>query len=236
MPRASSKRKAAPLNPSSVTSSSSLSAADTPTGKSKTKSKSAPRGVDNIFDSYANEALGVIDPEGIEALCLDMKVEVTDVRILMLAWKLNAQKQGYFTKDEWRTGMKALGVDTISKLVKALPRLENEVEMPENFKDFYSYAFRYCLTEEKQKNVDIESICELLNLVLRSKFQSKIDLLIDYLKIQKDYKVINHDQWLGFLQFCQEIKFPGLENYDPDLAWPLILDNFVDWVKENRGS
>ncbi|KAL9993988.1 putative defective-in-cullin neddylation protein [Helianthus debilis subsp. tardiflorus] len=39
----------------------------------------------------------MIDPEGIEYLCSDLEVEHTDVRILMLAWKMQAEKQGYFT-------------------------------------------------------------------------------------------------------------------------------------------
>ncbi|GKA47697.1 RNA-directed DNA polymerase, eukaryota [Tanacetum coccineum] len=39
-----------------------------------------------------------------------------------------------------------LRADTIVKLKKALPELENEVRRPSNYVDFYSYAFRYCLT------------------------------------------------------------------------------------------
>ncbi|CAK7338277.1 unnamed protein product [Dovyalis caffra] len=107
-------------------------------------------------------------------------------------------------KDEWRSGLKALKVDSLGKLKKVLPELEKEVNTQENFQDFYSYAFRYCLTEEKQKTVDIESVCELLNLVLGSQFQSKVDSLIVFLKIQTDYKAINLDQWMGFLRFCKE--------------------------------
>lgn len=30
-------------------------------------------------------------------------------------------------QDEWQTGLKALGVDSLSKLKKVLPELENEV-------------------------------------------------------------------------------------------------------------
>ncbi|KAB5514547.1 hypothetical protein DKX38_028453 [Salix brachista] len=240
-PRASKRKATASHNSSSVTS-----ADDSPTGtitgldnviliapSDKNKTKKTDR-LDTLFDSYANCSSGIIDPEGIEALCSDINVEHTDVRILMFAWKLKAQRQGYFTRDEWRSGMKALKVDSLSKLKKGLPELEKEVNTPGNFQDFYSYAFRYCLTEEKQKTVDIESVCELLNLVLGSQFQSKVDLLIEYLKIQSDYKAINLDQWMGFLRFCKEISFPDLENYDADLAWPLILDNFVDWMKEKR--
>ncbi|XP_057987440.1 uncharacterized protein LOC131168810 [Hevea brasiliensis] len=226
MPRAS-KRKAAPLNSSSVTSASDYRAG-------KAKSKEIER-IDRLFNLYANTSLGMIDPEGIESLCSDMKVRHTDVRILMLAWKMKAQKQGYFTQEEWRTGLKALQADTLNKLKKALPELEKEVGIQANFEDFYSYAFRYCLAEEKQKSVDIETICELLDLVLRSQFCSKVDLLIEYLKIQSDYKVINWDQWMNFLRFCKEISFPDFENYDANQAWPLILDNFVDWMKEKHG-
>ncbi|CAN1172306.1 DCN1-like protein 2 [Linum perenne] len=174
----------------------------------------------------------MIDPEGVETLCSDMKVGYDDVRILMLAWKMKAQKQGYFTRDEWQTGLKALKGNTILKLVKSLSELQKEVEAPDNFEDFYSFAFKYCLTEEKQKSVDIETICELLKIVLGLQFRSQVDSLVEYLKAQKDYKVINKDQWIGFLRFCKEITFPDLGNYDENQAWPLILDNFVDWMKK----
>ncbi|KAF5191783.1 Defective in cullin neddylation protein, partial [Thalictrum thalictroides] len=190
--------------------------------------------IDQLFYSYANKSLGVIDPEGIESLCSDVGVDYTDVRILMLAWKMNAERQGYFTLDEWRKGLKSLKVDTISKLKKALPELEKEVRTPTNFTEFYSYSFQYCLTEEKQKGVDIESVCELLSLVLGSKFHAQVDSFIGYLKSQNDYKVLNMDQWMGFLRFCNEIKFSDLSTYDPDLAWPLILDNFVEWIREKQ--
>lgn len=216
------------------TSSVNSSAADLfRSASSKASTKELER-IDNLFFSYANGSSGMIDPEGIEALCSDLDVDHTDVRILMLAWKMRCEKQGYFTLEEWRRGLKALRADTVNKLKKALPELEKEVRRPLNFVDFYSYAFRYCLTEEKQKSIDIESICELLNIVMGLEFRAQVDSFVEYLKIQNDYKVINMDQWMGFYRFCNEISFPGLENYDPDLAWPLILDNFVEWMWEKQ--
>jgi hypothetical protein len=48
-------------------------------------------------------------PDGIEALCEDLAVSPTDIRVLLLlAWKLQAGQQGYFSLDEWRKGMKAM--------------------------------------------------------------------------------------------------------------------------------
>lgn len=167
-------------------------------------------------------------------LCSDLEVDHTDVRVLMLAWKMKAEKQGYFTLEEWRKGLKAQRCDTIAKLEKALPELEKEVRRTSNFVDFYEYAFRYCLTEEKQKSIDIESICQLLDLVLGSQFRAQVDYFTEFLKAQTDYKVINKDQWTGFYRFCNETSFPDFSNYDADAAWPLILDNFVDWMKAKQ--
>ncbi|XP_072979235.1 uncharacterized protein [Typha angustifolia] len=199
-------------------------------GPTKAISKELER-IDQLFYAYADTSSGIIDPEGIESFCSNVEVDHTDVRILMLAWKMKAGKQGYFTLEEWRRGLKALRADTISKIKKALPELMNEVTRPTNFLDFFSYSFRYCLTEDKQKCIDIESTCVLLDLVLGFLFRPQVDKLIEYLKYQHDYKVINMDQWMSFLRFCNEINFPSLDNYDPDLAWPLVLDNFVEWMR-----
>ncbi|KAK9060684.1 hypothetical protein SSX86_021390 [Deinandra increscens subsp. villosa] len=192
--------------------------------------------IDSFFASYANTSIGMIDPEGVEKLCSDLCVEHTDVRVLMLAWKMDAKKQGYFTQDEWRMGLKSLHADTIKKLKKQLSELQKEVAKKENFEDFYRFSFRYCLTEDKQKNLDIETACVLLSLVLGPDFNLQVDSFIEFLKIQKEYKVINMDQWTNFYRFCQEIEFPDLKNYDDCLAWPIILDNFVDWLREKSTS
>ncbi|CAL5375697.1 unnamed protein product [Camellia sinensis] len=167
-------------------------------------------------------------PEGIEALCSDLGVDHTDVRILMLAWKMNAQKQGYFTQDEWQRGLKALTVETVNKL-KNTHSWNYRMRMPQNFADFYSFAFQYCLTA-----IDVECICELLDIVMGSQFPSQVALFTKYLKIQNDYKVIYMDQWTSFLQFCSQISFPDLKNYDTTEAWPLILDDFVEWMREEK--
>ncbi|EYU21716.1 hypothetical protein ABFS82_09G086400 [Erythranthe guttata] len=191
--------------------------------------------IDQLFYSYAITPPWVIQPQGIDTLCSDLGIHHTDVRILMLAWKMQAEKQGYFTLDEWRRALTALRADTIIKLKAALPELEREVRRSSNRANFYSYAFKYNLTEEKQKFIDTETVCALLNLVLRSEFLPQVDALIHYLKIQTDYRVINMDQWMGFYRFCNEINFPELDNYDSDQAWPLIVDDFVDWIRSHRG-
>ncbi|AAF82155.1 Contains similarity to RP42 from Mus musculus gb/AF198092 and is a member of the Transposase PF/00872 and UTP-glucose-1-phosphate uridylyltransferase PF/01704 families. EST gb/AI998363 comes from this gene [Arabidopsis thaliana] len=236
MRRSSSKKKSG-QSTESVTTDLFRSAS------SKASNKEMDR-IDHLFNQYANKSSSLIDPEGIEELCSNLEVSHTDIRILMLAWKMKAEKQGYFTHEEWRRGLKALRADTINKLKKALPELEKETESflflslegqrPSNFADFYAYAFCYCLTEEKQKSIDIETICQLLEIVMGSTFRAQVDYFVEYLKIQNDYKVINMDQWMGLYRFCNEISFPDMGDYNPELAWPLILDNFVEWIQEKQ--
>lgn len=40
-----------------------------------------------------------------------------------------------------------------------------------------------CISEERQKNIDIESICELLYLVLGSTYMPQVNSFIEYLKV-----------------------------------------------------
>ncbi|MCL7037561.1 hypothetical protein MKW94_009746 [Papaver nudicaule] len=192
----------------------------------------------SLFKLYANKATNMIEPEGVESLCSDLGMEHTDVRILMLAWKMSAAKMGYFTRDEWQNGLEALKANNMNKLSKKLTKLEKKIKQASDnkFMRFYSYAFQYCLTEDMQKNVDKETVCQLLDMVLASRFPDQVGKLVEYLKCQTDYKVINRDQWLGFYRFCNEISFPDMANYDEanGTYYPSIIDYFVDWMKQEK--
>lgn len=52
---------------------------------------------------------------------------------------------------------------------------------------------------------------------------------------QSKYKVLNKDQWCNILEFSRSIS-PDLRNYDEDGAWPVMLDEFVDWHRKNSVS
>ncbi|XP_024526287.1 DCN1-like protein 5 isoform X2 [Selaginella moellendorffii] len=190
---------------------------------------------DTLFSRYAEKNdKCLIGPEGIEALCRDLQIEPTDMRILLLAWKFGADKQGFFTLEEWRAGLKALKADTLDKLKKALANLQQQVaDDEEEFKSLYSFSFQYCLTEPRQKTLDLDSACQMLELILSGR--PHLDSFTRFLQEQKEYKGINHDQWIGFLRFCDEVS-TDMSNYDETQAWPLLLDNYVEWSKQAGGS
>eukprot|EP00249_Psilotum_nudum_P017696 c26446_g1_i2 orf=240-917(+) len=194
---------------------------------SKAAAKELER-IDLLFGQYADKNEdSTMGPEGVEQLCHDLGVEPTDIRVLLLAWKLQAARQGYFSLEEWRKGLKAMRVDTVEKMKKALPSLQQEVLNPNIFRDFYTFSFQYCLTEPRQKTLDLETAAEMLRLVLGDR--SHVVKFVQFLKEQTEYKVLNLDQWTAFLRFCDEID-EDLCNYDENQAWPLLLDNFVEWA------
>ncbi|WMV21926.1 hypothetical protein MTR67_015311 [Solanum verrucosum] len=47
----------------------------------------------------------------------------------------------------------------------------------------FDALFLHSFLEEKQKSIDIESVCLLLDLVLGSQFRPQVDALIQYLRV-----------------------------------------------------
>ncbi|MED6225391.1 hypothetical protein PIB30_093202 [Stylosanthes scabra] len=129
--------------------------------------------------------------------------------------------------DEWQRGLKCLGAETHAKLKKAVEGLDKELKAPECFENFYSYAFQYCLTEEKQRSVNIETICELLNIVLKSEFPNQVNLLIEYLKVHNDYRALNMDQWRSFYRIFKENKTISLFETTIKVLRGLLLAHLI---------
>ncbi|GFO22345.1 defective in cullin neddylation protein [Plakobranchus ocellatus] len=79
--------------------------------------------------------------------------------------------------------------------------------------------------------MDIETAKAMLSLVL-GKNWPLFTYFHQFLE-QTKLKVINKDQWCNILEFSRAIQ-PDLENYDEDGAWPVMLDEFVEWLKDQR--
>ncbi|XP_064419007.1 DCN1-like protein 4 isoform X1 [Latimeria chalumnae] len=181
------------------------------------------------FYEYAGND-DVIGPEGMEKFCEDIGVEPENIVMLVLAWKLDAQNMGYFTVQEWLKGMTSLQCDTTEKLRNSLDHLRSLLNESTNFKLIYRYAFDFA-REKDQRSLDMNTAKCMLGLLL-GKTWPLFPVFHQFLE-QSKYKVINKDQWCNVLEFSRTIDL-DLSNYDEDGAWPVLLDEFVEWHKERH--
>ncbi|XP_076316048.1 DCN1-like protein SCCRO4 [Tachypleus tridentatus] len=181
-----------------------------------------------LFHEYSSvDDPDVIGPDGMEKFCEDLGVEPEDVVMLVLAWKMEAKQMGYFRLSEWLKGLSDLQCDSIQIIQSKLDYLRSLLDDPSSFKSIYRYAYDFA-RDKDQRSMDMETARQMLQLLL-GKNWPLYSLFQQFLQ-QSKYKVINKDQWCNILEFSRLIR-PDLSNYDEDGAWPVLLDELVEWLK-----
>ncbi|BFZ24169.1 hypothetical protein BsWGS_27208 [Bradybaena similaris] len=202
--------------------------------KSKSKSESSTefnkKRCLSWFHEYTAPNEDTLGPEGMEKFCEDIGVEPENIVMLALAYKLNASNMGFFTCNEWMDGMAELKSDCKEKLQKKLDYLRTLLNDPVDFKNIYRFAFDFARNKD-QRCLDIDTAKAMLSLVL-GKHWSLFTQFQQFLE-QSKYKAINKDQWCSILEFSRSVR-PNLVNYDEDGAWPVMLDEFVEWLRKER--
>lgn len=185
----------------------------------------------------------LIGLDGLQKLCLDLQLEPENVLILVLSWKLKAERAGYFTEKEWMEGMRELECDNVNDLKKKLEELwttllisresgkERNWGAGELFKDFYAFAFHFSKENGQAKHLEVEFCCSLLNMFMDK--QNHIEEICFFLREVYNNKSISLDQWLSILDFSFSI-LEDFSNYEEDGAWPVLLDEFVEFQKKMK--
>ena len=68
----------------------------------------------------------VINPDGLTKFLNDLGLEPVDPLTLMISWKFNAKKSGYYTREEFINGMGKLNCNQTKDLKNLLPKLKND--------------------------------------------------------------------------------------------------------------
>ena len=122
--------------------------------------------------------------------------------------------------------MNQIRCDSIEKLKTKCKNFKDELEDPNSFKQFYQFLFRY-VKEEGSRNLSVEEATMLWELSLSNRFK-KLNEWLEFIK--KENKPITKDLWNQFLFFVRTVK-DDFSDYDPDDAWPLMIDDFVESMK-----
>ena len=209
------------------------------TSSSSATPDSASSWFHDLFDKHKDEKEAAITPEGMERLCEALTVDPADVRILVLAWKLGAKQMGYFSREEWLRGVPSFGsatsYETLNESLKQVhaQTLRNAAAL----RELHSFTHKFCREDERARNIDVGSALIMLDLLLGAMYPEHVKSLSAFLEQHQPLgkRGVSHDEWMMVLQFFREVDV-DCANYTDDGAWPVLLDDYVEWVQEKAAS
>jgi len=197
--------------------------------KDQTKVPDRTQELLKIFEAYKDSEESAILIEGMERYCEDLEVDPTDIVMLVIAWHLEAEQMCEFKQEGFIKGWSQLQCYNIDEMKAKLPYLRSELDDTDQFQKIYQFAFLFG-RNPGQRTLSNEVAIGLWELLLPNKFD-QLNLWLEY--ISTEYKkVISKDTWNVLLEFIEHVN-PDMSDYDPTGAWPLVYDEFVEYVKRN---
>jgi DCN1-like protein 3 len=90
-----------------------------------------------LFEKYRDCDDAILVP-GTEALLNDLELRPDEFRVLIFAWKCNAEQMCRFSRVEFVSGCRVLNADNLKNLQQKLPEAAAEaLARPDMFKDLY---------------------------------------------------------------------------------------------------
>jgi hypothetical protein len=173
-----------------------------------------------------------ITGDGTLQLAQDLGVEdVTDATLMIIAWKFASSKTWEFTRDEF---IGALGVYQITDLATLKARVavwKRDLDEPHIFKDFYCFLFDY-LKEDSNKTVLLIDEANMVWTTLEMPRRWPLFARFTTFLTSTGVKCVNRDAWRQMLEFAR-VYPKSIDNFDADGAWPLLFDEFVDYLQEH---
>ncbi|GLI58884.1 hypothetical protein VaNZ11_000653 [Volvox africanus] len=193
------------------------------------------RAVEALYQRYKEPDDDAIAVDGITRFCEELEVDPTDIAVLVISYYMNAGVMCEYTKDEFTSGLIKLGVDSIDKLKRRLPDLRAEIRTDNKFKEVYAFAYNFS-REKGQKCVMLDTAVAMWQLLF-SVPEQRWPLIDDWCEFLTKHhnRAISKDTWLQLFDFIKSVK-PDFSNFDENSAWPYLLDEFVEYMKNKRGG
>jgi len=155
-----------------------------------------------------------------------------DPGLMIIAWKLGCCETWIFSRDEWMEGWTLAGCHTVEQMIQKLMEWNKELTRDnELYKLFYGFVFNYLRGEKKVLTID-ESLL-VWEMLLKPKKWQLYEKWLEFLRVGKEHKVINKDEWQQLIEFVASHP-KDVTNYDEMAAWPLVFDEFVDYMKGGK--
>mmetsp|Transcript_47410 Transcript_47410/g.90526 ORF Transcript_47410/g.90526 Transcript_47410/m.90526 type:complete len:382 (+) Transcript_47410:285-1430(+) len=105
---------------------------------------------------------------------------------------------------------------------------KDEMQDVSRFAVFYRFVFLLARTPG-QKNLAVETAIDAWAMCLQERFP----LLEHFCLFVRTHRrhAVTEDTWAQVLEFSRTVR-EDLSNYDPQGAWPVLIDDFVEWLVE----
>ncbi|CAM6093344.1 unnamed protein product [Calypogeia fissa] len=160
----------------------------------------------------------------------DMYVEYADIaaadeplgriKARLAALSAFAESQG-LTGQAAFDGLRRLNID-----------LNGELMDTRRFSFFYRFVFFMC-RERGQKSISVNTAVDAWRLALTGRFRL-LEQWCAFVKIHQRHS-ISEDTWRQVLEFSRSVH-EDLSNYDPEGAWPVLVDEFVDKMYSSEST
>ncbi|OAP62824.1 hypothetical protein AYL99_02051 [Fonsecaea erecta] len=209
--------------------------------------------LNKLFDHYRDnpkDAPDTIGIEGAQKYLTDLGVELDEVAHLGICDLLQCPSIGEFERESFVSGWRS--VCTIDKAYDTAARQAQYVEVirkklsnnPAYFKQVYRNAFKLA-KPEGQRSVPVDSAIDFWNMFFRqgkggiewnSPSTPWLDLWCEFYESQGK-RPVNKDLWNMVGELVMKTKEPGGESlswWTEDGAWPMAIDDFVNFVREKK--
>lgn len=106
--------------------------------------------------------------------------------------------------------------------------IRSSIDTTESFRDFYRYCFTFA-REQGQKSLNLDIAIALWEIVLLPRFPLVKEWCVFLTTTQS--RAISRDTWALVLDFMIQRKDKEQHYYDPNEAWPVLLDEFIEWKR-----
>lgn len=222
----------AKLPPIRKQSSGSISA---PTDNKQSSRDISEQRIHQLYDEYRDTEEDAILADGIERLCQDLNVRPDEFKVLVLAWKFDAEQMCYFSRAEFVEGCRKLHGDSIKAIESRFPDLLNEVRSKPKFKDLYRWTYKFGL-ESGQRTLPTDVALVLWKLVFSQNPPSILPSWLEFLSTHPSIRGIPRDTWDMFLNLTEAVSEDDLSSYDDTEAWPSLFDDFVEYENDRQNQ
>eukprot|EP00696_Hemimastix_kukwesjijk_P012231 gnl/Hemi2/25340_TR8533_c0_g1_i1.p1 gnl/Hemi2/25340_TR8533_c0_g1~~gnl/Hemi2/25340_TR8533_c0_g1_i1.p1 ORF type:complete len:339 (-),score=48.47 gnl/Hemi2/25340_TR8533_c0_g1_i1:64-933(-) len=191
--------------------------------------------IEALFARFADPNSGQMELCGVHMLCQQAFSNFTcsyEMAALLLGWYLCAKGLYCFEQEEFVSGLLRHRCDSLEQLRSLVVEAQKDIRDMRQFKLFFRHVF-YMGKSPAKKFIMMNVTKHLLRVIIPSLGPHTFTYL-QFLD-QSPHECVNEDQWMSFLEFSKIIHL-DCSNYDVDGAWPLLLDEYVEWFRQTRLS